>query len=182
VLLGAVEPGGRLPTTWPAVERDVPVIDVTPKEGVVEYAEGVHIGYRAWLRSGATPAYWFGHGLGYTDIALTGIAGGGRATGDDLATVTVTAQNRGQRDGKQVVQVYAERPDSSVERPVRWLVGFSVVHLAAGATAEVAVGVPTRLLAHWAHGGWQVEPGTYRLRAGTSAVDLPLETTVEVAE
>jgi beta-glucosidase len=66
VLLGTAEPGGRLPTTWAAEERDVPVLSTRPTEGVLAYTEGIHIGYRAWLRAGAGPAYPFGHGLGYT--------------------------------------------------------------------------------------------------------------------
>ena len=53
VLLGAAEPGGRLPTTWPAAESDVPVLSTTPVDGTLEYSEGIHIGYRAWLRQGA---------------------------------------------------------------------------------------------------------------------------------
>ncbi|MBN1093594.1 fibronectin type III-like domain-contianing protein [Blastococcus sp. TML/M2B] len=85
--------------------------------------------------------------------------------------------NRGDRDGKQVVQVYAERAGSAVDRPVRWLVGSAPVRVPAGATARVEVAVATRLLAHWSD-GWQYEPGGFRLRIGTSAVDLPLETTL----
>ena len=94
--------------------------------------------------------------------------------------VSVEVENRGQRDGKQVVQVYAERPDSAVERPVRWLVGFAPVRVPAGQTATVQIDVPTRLLAHW-DSGWQYEPGTYLLRAGTSVVELPLQVAVELA-
>src|SRR5665648_628239 len=52
VLSGAVEPGGRLPTTWPGTEADVPVLDVRPTDGVLRYDEGIHIGYRAWQRIG----------------------------------------------------------------------------------------------------------------------------------
>src|SRR5690606_18788958 len=78
VLLGAVEPGGRLPTTWPAAEADVPVLSTTPVDKRLPYTEGIHIGYRAWLRAGTTPAYPFGHGLGYTtwayeDVTVDGL-------------------------------------------------------------------------------------------------------------
>ena len=66
ILLGHVEPGGRLSTTWPINESDAPVAAVTPVDGEVRYAEGIHIGYRAWLRADAQPAWPFGHGLGYT--------------------------------------------------------------------------------------------------------------------
>jgi beta-glucosidase len=180
VLLGAAEPGGRLPTTWPAAEADVPVLSTTPVDGKLDYDEGIHIGYRAWLRQDAAPAYWFGAGLGYTDIAVTGIGALASARAGETFEVTVEVANRGERDGKQVVQVYAERPDSAVDRPVRWLVGFAPVRVPAGETARVRVSVPTRLLAYWAD-GWRYEPGGYLLRAGTSVVDLPAAVSVELA-
>jgi beta-glucosidase len=85
----------------------------------------------------------------------------------------VTLANTGEREGKQVVQVYAERADSTVDRPARWLVGFAVVHAEPGRTVTAAVPVPARRLAHWA-GEWLVEPGAYTLRVGSSVADLPL--------
>jgi beta-glucosidase len=179
VLLGVTEPGGRLTTTWPAEEADVPVLSCAPENGVVEYAEGVHIGYRAWLRQRTAPAYWFGAGQGYTRMDLTGISAPDTAAAGDVVPVTVEVANRGGRDGKQVVQVYAERPGSAVDRPVRWLVGSAVVRVAAGRTASVDVAVDTRHLAHWA-AGWQYEPGPYVLRIGTTAVDLPWQSTLEL--
>jgi beta-glucosidase len=179
VLLGRAEPGGRLPTTWPAAEADVPVLSTTPTGGRLDYAEGIHVGYRAWLKHDAGPAYWFGSGQGYTDIALTSIqAPASVAAGEDFP-VTVEVANQGQRDGKQVVQVYAERPDSAVDRPVRWLVGFAPVRVPAGRTAQVQISVPTRLLAYW-QDGWRYEPGAYQLRAGASVSDLPLAAKVEL--
>jgi beta-glucosidase len=179
VLLGAAEPGGRLPTTWPAAEADVPVMSTVPVNGVLDYAEGIHIGYRAWLKQKATPAYWFGSGHGYTDIALVGVHAPASVAAGETLPVTVDVENRGARDGKQVVQVYAERPDSAVDRPVRWLVGFAPVRVPAGERVRVQVSVPTRLLAYW-QDGWRYEPGTYQLRVGTSAVDLPLAAKVEL--
>ena len=93
--------------------------------------------------------------------------------------VTVEVENRGARDGKQIVQIYAERADSAVDRPVRWLVGFAPARVPAGERAQVLLNVPTRLLAYW-QDGWRYEPGAYQLRAGTSAVDLPLAANVEL--
>jgi beta-glucosidase len=177
VLTGVAEPGGRLPTTWGALEADVPVLDTKPKNGEVDYAEGIHIGYRAWLRQSTAPAYWFGAGQGYTDLPLTSIAGPDTATPGESVTVSVGVENRGGRAGKQVVLVFAEKPRSVVDRPVRWLVGFAPVRLAAGESASVEVTVPIRLLAYW-QDGWQYEAGEYRLRAGTTAVDLPLSHTL----
>ncbi|MFJ3772350.1 glycoside hydrolase family 3 protein [Streptomyces sp. NPDC090075] len=180
VLLGSVEPGGRLTTTWPAEQADVPVLSCTPENGVVEYGEGIHIGYRAWLRAGTQPAYWFGSGLGYTVIDPVEVSAPPAAAPGEVATLRVRVANRGGRAGKQVVHVYAERPDSAVDRPVRWLVGSSPVVVPARGTAEVEVAVPTRYLAHWAD-GWAYESGGFILRVGTSAVELPLRTTLVVS-
>jgi beta-glucosidase len=166
VLTGAAEPGGRLPTTWPAALADVPVTEVVPTDGRLEYREGLHIGYRAWLKTDAEPAFPFGHGLGYTTWSWDAA----HRVGD---TLEVTLANTGDRAGKQVVQVYAERGDSAVERPLRWLVGFATVQAEPGETVTARIAVPARRLAHW-DGEWVIEPGEYTLRAGASVADLPL--------
>ncbi len=125
------------------------------------------------------PAYWFGSGQGYTDIALVGVHSPSSVTAGETFPVMVEVSNRGVRDGKQVIQVYAERPDSAVDRPVRWLAGFAPVRVPAGQKATVEVRAPTRLLAYW-QDGWRYEPGAYQLRVGTSAADLPLAAKVEL--
>jgi beta-glucosidase len=179
VLTGAVEPGGRLPTTWPASESDVPVLDVTPREGAVRYDEGIHIGYRAWLKAEATPAWPFGYGLGYTTWSLGSIAATPDVELGAEVTVTVTLTNTGDRAGKQVVQVYASRAESSVDRPVRWLVGFAAVTAAASATVTADILVPARAFAHW-DDGWQYEAGEFILEAGFAVDALPLPVPVEL--
>jgi beta-glucosidase len=80
ILLGVAEPGGRLPTTWPAAEADVPVLSTTPTNGILEYAEGIHIGYRAWLRHEAAlfSLFTFARSLGTIGLRVLfviGIAG-----------------------------------------------------------------------------------------------------------
>ncbi|MFJ6001742.1 beta-glucosidase [Arthrobacter sp. NPDC092385] len=172
VLLGAEEPGGRLPTSWPAALEDVPVLSTTPVDGKVHYEEGIHVGYRAWLKQaadgGASPAYPFGFGLGYTTFDLgTASADASVAAGEGL-TVRVPVTNTGSRSGREVVQVYAARPDSAIERPVRWLAGFGSVELEPGASGTVEVAVPARAFEHY-EDGWQYEPGTFQLLVGRSA-------------
>lgn len=171
VLLGMTEPGGRLPTTWPAKLSDAPVTDVSPQNGVLDYAEGLHIGYKAWIRSGIAPAYPFGHGLGYTRWDLDPAKVSAPDSSGDVH-VDVDVANIGDRRGKQVVQLYARRPDSQVERPALWLVGFAVVHASAGEHATAHLTVSRRALAHWGNGDWVVEPGGYELLAGFSVAEL----------
>jgi beta-glucosidase len=167
VLTGAVEPGGRLPVTWPASEDGLP--SGTPVNGELPYDEGLLIGYRWYLATGRTPAFPFGHGLGYTTWTYQDIA----VDGD---TVTATVRNSGSRPGREVVEVYASRADSAVERPPLWLVGSAAVQAAAGETVEAVITVGDRNFRHWdssAH-AWTTEPGSYQLLAGRSVADLPL--------
>ncbi|TCB95456.1 beta-glucosidase [Micromonospora zingiberis] len=181
LLTGAAEPGGRLPTTWPASDEQVPILRVEPVDGVVEYTEGIHVGYRNWRRLGIEPAYQFGHGLGYTtwsfdEIKLPHTV---EATPEGTFLVSVALSNTGVRAGKQVVQVYASRPDSRVERPVVWLAGFAAVRLDAGASAVVEVEVAARTFAHW-DDGWQFEPGNFTLTVGAALSDPALRADVTV--
>jgi len=167
VLSGAAEPGGRLPVTWPNTEEGLP--SVQPMSGELPYDEGLLIGYRWYLATGRTPLFPFGHGLGYTTWAYEGMA----VDGD---TVTVSVRNTGNRPGREVIQLYASRPDSAVERAPRWLVGSAVVDAAAGEVANAAITLADHNFRHWdssAH-TWTIEPGTYQLQAGHSVVDLPL--------
>jgi beta-glucosidase len=179
VLLGTAEPGGRLPTTWPTALADVPVLTTTPTDGVLEYAEGLDVGHRAYLAAGTEPAYWFGHGLGYTTWEFESVEAPVAADASGFAAI-VRVRNTGARRGKQVVQLYASRPDSAVDRPARWLAGFTVVDVGPGETAEVPVAVHPRALRHW-DAGWAVEPGPLVLSAGLSAGDLRASATVEVS-
>ncbi|WP_200308619.1 beta-glucosidase family protein [Streptomyces adelaidensis] len=189
VLLGRTEPSGRLPWTLPARAEDIPVPDAVPRDGIVAYDEGVHVGHRSWDRRGLTPAFPFGHGLGWTRwdyesltipepsvsaAVLTGPAGG------DGLQLTVEVTNTGPRTGQEVVQVYLEPPQGGPDRPARLLAGFTTVRAAPGARATAQVRVPARAFQIWdtERHAWHTPPGRYRLHAGRSSRDLRL--TVEV--
>lgn len=171
-------PGGRLPVTWPATKQGLPTI--TPTDGVLAYDEGLLIGYRWYDDQGREPRYRFGHGLGYTSWDYQHVD----AELDQEGTVTlqVRLKNTGTRLGRDVVQVYASRPDSAVPRPRRWLVGFAPACAAAGDELTVPVVVPLRALRHWddtTH-AWRTEPGTFDLHVSLSSGDLPLHTTIDI--
>lgn len=189
VLLGAEEPGGRLPTTWPARLADAPVSRVTPSGGRLSYDEGVFIGYRAWERQeGAAPAYWFGHGLGYTDWAYEAVdfTPAGDPT-DDLGTVTVRVRNVGSRPGREVVQLYLAPPTGTPAdgpvRPARCLAGFAAAEAGPGETAEVTIPVRRRAAEIWDEEAeaWRLIPGPYAAEAGRSVADLRLTARVDVS-
>jgi beta-glucosidase len=174
VLLGDAEPGGRLPTTWPATEEGLP--SARPEDGVLAYDEGVFVGYRAYDRDGRAPLFPFGHGDGYTTWEYASIeAPDAIAAGTGAgATVRVRVRNAGARAGREVVQVYAERPAGAVERPLRVLAGFAIASAEPGAEATVEIALDERALAHWDGAGWAVEAGPLVLAAGRSSRDLRL--------
>ncbi|CAG7628924.1 Beta-glucosidase [Actinacidiphila bryophytorum] len=170
VLLGDVEPGGRLPTTWPALLSDAPVTEVTPRDGVLAYEEGVRIGYRAWQRAGApAPAYAFGHGLGYTSWAYESLTARPADSAEELASVAVRVRNVGRRAGREVVQLYLDRADGRV------LVGFGSVSAAPGEAAEVVIGVPRQAVAMWhpPTSTWRLPPTPAPLTCGQLTLSLP---------
>ncbi|TXK42044.1 beta-glucosidase [Nonomuraea sp. C10] len=173
VLFGDAEPGGRLPTTWPAQLADAPVVNVTPDRGVMVYEEGLFIGYRAWERSGRAPAFWFGHGLGYTTWSYDSISGGS-------GSVTVRVTNTGGRRGREVVQVYAAPVTPDPGRPARWLAGFAVVEAEPGQSVTAVVDVPDRTFEVWDGRGWRVASGEYLLEAARHYADRRLSATVKV--
>ncbi|WP_308377663.1 glycoside hydrolase family 3 C-terminal domain-containing protein [Streptomyces sp. ISL-98] len=175
VLLGAEEPGGRLPTTWPVSFADVPVADVAPRDGELHYAEGLFIGYRAWDKAGATPAYAFGHGLGYTTWEYESLE-------VTPAAAKVRVRNTGSRTGREVVQVYLAPQSDSAERPVRWLAGFAGVEAGPGESAEVEIELPRRAFEIWDErdNSWSLVPGSYEVRAGRSIADSRLSATLDV--
>ncbi|MEV4681612.1 glycoside hydrolase family 3 C-terminal domain-containing protein [Streptomyces kurssanovii] len=194
MLFGAAEPRGRLPTTWGARLADVPVTATTPDGGVLHYAEGLHIGHRAWLREGREPAYWFGHGLGYTtwdyrDMTVDPTdptdpvepAGPGGADG---LTVRVRLRNTGGRGGREVVQVYLSKPDSVVERPARWFAGYAAVEAAPSENVTAVVHVPGRALRHWCvrERAWRLEPGVFQVLVGPSAGRIALSGVVAAGD
>ncbi|MEU9148572.1 glycoside hydrolase family 3 C-terminal domain-containing protein [Streptomyces sp. NPDC048349] len=184
VLLGEAEPGGRLPTTWPARFADAPVTEVVPTEGRLEYREGLFIGYRAYEKHGVVPAYPFGHGLGYTDWAYESLE-------VTATTARVRVTNTGTRPGREVVQVYLapaapdcdSAPIAAVERPASWLAAFAGVEAGPGESVEAEIALPARAFRIWDEeaGGWRRIGGSYEVRASHAHGDTRLTATLHLA-
>ncbi|HUL25625.1 MAG TPA: glycoside hydrolase family 3 C-terminal domain-containing protein [Streptosporangiaceae bacterium] len=177
VLLGRAEPGGRLPVTLPVRESDCPVLHAVPRDGRVDYAEGLLIGYRGYDAAGITPMFAFGHGLGYTQWAYesASVDAPGPAPGEDVR-VRVAVRNTGSRPGREIVQAYVAGPAAGAGRPVRVLGAFAAVSAAPGGRAEAVLTVPARALAVWdqAAGDWAWPRGTFTIEVGRSSRDLRL--------
>lgn len=180
VLLGQVEPSGRLAQTFPRRWADNPThsqdAEIYPGlNGHVRYEEGLFIGYRHYDRHGIEPMFPFGFGLGYSSFTLDGLT----AT-RDAAQVRLT--NTGARRGTTVVQLYIAPKGAPVDRPDQELKAFAKVTLDPGESRDVTLPLTLRDFAYWAGQDWHVAAGDYTLRAGFSARDICAETTIAIAE
>jgi beta-glucosidase len=180
VLFGQVNPSGRLAETIPLRIQDHPsYLDFPGEHGHVRYGEGLYVGYRGFDAREQEVAYPFGFGLSYTTFAY----GQATATATDQGIeVRVPVTNTGERDGREVVQVYVSLSGSAVKRANRELKAFASVPVAAGATENVALTIDRDDLAYWDTrlNRWVVEGGEYHCAVGASSRDVRTTAVVEV--
>lgn len=172
VLFGKVNPSGKITETIPLRIQDVPSYPYFPGDSMhVSYGEGLFVGYRGYDLREQDVAFPFGHGLSYTTFDYSDVTA---AVGDGGVTVELTVTNSGDREGREVVQVYVGVPKSKVARPVRELKGFADVTLKPGASEQVSIEIPWDELAYWSIDGhdWRVEDGDYLVEVGASSRDI----------
>lgn len=184
VLMGDVNPSGKLPFTFPARLEDVPAHQLgeypgSEKVGDIvneKYNEGIFVGYRwADKQKKAKPLFPFGHGLSYTTFEYgKPVADKKAMTADDTITFTVTVKNTGDREGQEVVQLYISDKKSSLPRPVKELKGFKKVKLAPGEEQKVSFTVAKDALSFFdgAKHEWIAEPGKFEAVIAASAADI----------
>lgn len=172
VLLGNVNPAGRLPVTLPRSVGQVP-IHATHRTG-----GGRSQFWHDYTDSPSSPLFPFGHGLSYTTFRYDGFAVGPGTT-RTATTVEVTVTNTGDRAGDEVVQLYASDEVASVVRPLRALVGFARVPLAPRQSATVTFTVhPSRLAFYDTEMRFLCEPGEFTFAVGASWSDIRARSTV----
>lgn len=172
VLFGVVNPSGRLAETVPLRLEDHPsYLDFPGEHGVVRYGEGIHVGYRGFDARETDVSYPFGWGLSYTTFEYGDVTA---TVGEHGIDVTVPVTNTGDRDGREVVQIYVSAPDEDAHRVPRELAAFESVEIAAGATETVTLTVRRADLAYWDTrvSCWIVAPGEYVVAAAASSRDL----------
>ena len=165
VLGGRVNPSGRLPVSIPAHPGVHPSTYLAAR-----------LGQRTGVSSiDPTPAYWFGHGLSYTAFEWSDARISAPAFEDEVE-VSVRVTNVGERDGAEVVQLYLGDPVASVVRPVRRLIGYARLELAAGESATAAFRVPADVTSFTGRDGRRrVEPGEFVFGLGRSAGEIVAE-------
>jgi beta-glucosidase len=169
VLLGDVNPGGKMPLTTPRNVGQSPWY----------YNHPMLTGPINYYGSEGGPLYPFGHGLSYTTFKYSDLKVIGTISRDTAATVSVTVENSGPRAGDEVVQLYVRQDYTSLTRPVKELKGFERVTLQPGEKRMVSFSVGFEQIKFWKDGGWVAEPGTIRTMIGSSAADIRLEGQIE---
>ena len=177
VLVGDVNPSGKLTFTFPAKLEDngAHAAGEFPGSTDVHYTEGIFVGYRWAEMKKIKPLFPFGHGLSYTAFEY------GKVTSDkkemaspDKITFSVKVKNTGKRDGSEVVQLYISDLKSSLPRPVKELKGFEKVALKAGEEKTVTFTIDTKELSFFddKKHDWVAEPGDFEAIIGASSTDI----------
>lgn len=176
VLFGDVNPGGKLPMTFPRTAGQIPTFYGHRPSGGRSHWKTTYV------ETSNLPLYAFGFGLSYTQfefskmqILTPEVAAGG------TATIQVDVKNIGDRAGDEVVQLYIQQTAPMITRPVKELKAFKRVTLDAGQTRTVTFHLPVNQLAFYDHQNvLVVQPGTVRVMLGSSAVDIHCEGTLTI--
>lgn len=179
LLFGNVDPSGKLPMTFPLSDTASPVgtsAQWPGLGGLVQYSEGLNVGYRGYQAEHIKQLFPFGYGLSYTTFAFSDLSVS-PVWADEGGGVQVSAMvtNTGRVAGAEVAQLYLGDPAISGEPP-RQLRGFDKVALAPGGSARVTFTVTTRDMSYWnsASQTWTAASGRYRVMVGDSSANLPL--------
>jgi beta-glucosidase len=169
ILLGKVNPSGKLPCVFAARSEDLPYYDMNAKAITYDLWHG----YRKLERDGAVPAFPFGFGLSYTTFEFVHLRLSDASLGArDTLTATLEVTNDGPVAGDTVVQIYVAVPTSRVERAPKELKAFRRIGLKPGETKTVQVDIPVKDLAYYdEQSGWTVEPTSYTLIVGQHSLD-----------
>ena len=174
VLLGKVNPSGKLPFTFPLKLEDngAHALNAYHKDSLqVEYKEGIFVGYRWAEKQQIKPLFAFGHGLSYTTFEYSEAKCRKSSSG---FKVSLNVTNTGAIAGKEVVQLYIGDDECTLERPVKELKGFKKIYLAPGETKKVVFEIEPDMLKFYdpVRGGWILEKGMFTAYVGAASDDI----------
>ena len=200
IMVGKVNPSGKLPATIEKSFKDSPAYGmgpeglkvghnikhsnslwIAPKTYDINYDESVLVGYRWYESKGIEPLYPFGFGLSYTSFELSRAKAAKTISAEQPLKVTVKLENTGKMAGAEVVQLYVSENNPTVLRPKKELKAFKKVHLEAGKSTTVTFELNHKDLAFWndkTH-AWEVNKGTYTIHLGNSSANITQTLTVE---
>ncbi len=166
ILTGKRTPSGKLSETFPKVmRRDLEY----PGDGLkIVYREGFDVGYRYYDRHPEEICYPFGYGLSYTDFKIDSIS---IDIEEESIAVSLDIENIGEYNGSEVIQIYSQKDDTYVTRPIKELKAFEKIFLGKGRKESIKITLPIADLAYYNAmlDKWVVEPGCYTIMIGTSS-------------
>jgi beta-glucosidase len=199
VLVGDVNPSGKLAITFPKSEQDLPHAVIPPppphlrgqgaapvnagappSNYAVHYDEGAEVGYKWFQAQHKTPLFPFGFGLSYTSFAYSALSVDSAAK-----TVRFTVRNTGTRVGTEIAEVYAtlpKRADESADESIERLAGFARITLAPDKSQIITISIDPRVLQTFDESAsrWNLAPGDYGVFVGPSSDHLPLSGSLQV--
>jgi beta-glucosidase len=179
ILLGEVNPSGKLPVTFPRRLEDSPAFinQAYPGCRQVNYGEGIFVGYRYFDEVDCDPLFPFGHGLSYTTFEYSGLRLPRSLKPGKSLRLSLTVTNSGAHAGMEVVQLYVADPESYLPRPPKELKGFAKVELQPGESREVTFTLDPRALSFYdpLRKAWVAEPGEFLVLVGASSRDIRLQ-------
>jgi len=184
ILLGKVNPSGKLAETFPLNLSDTPSYLFFPGDGdQVEYREGIFVGYRYYDSKKIEPLFPFGYGLSYTEFEYGNLElDKEKLTDQETLNVSITIKNIGKYKGKEIVQLYIRDKESRVTRPEKELKEFAKVELDPGEQRVINFNLDKRSFAYYNTeiSDWYAESGEYKILVGSSSRNIREETTVEL--
>jgi beta-glucosidase len=202
LLLGKVNPSGKLTMTWPIAATDhestknfpgqidyytfkdmVGAKKPIPGHAYTNHEEDIYVGYRYFDTFQKNVAYPFGFGLSYTTFSFSKPVV--KAKGKDAVEVSITVKNTGATAGKEVAQVYVQAPKGRLEKPAQELKAFAKTReLQPGESQILTMIIPVRDLASFdeASSQWLTEAGTYTFRIGNNSRNIEATATLKIAE
>jgi beta-glucosidase len=178
LVTGKVNPSGKLPITFPRTDADLPRPSLvqTPKGAIINYFEGLYVGYKWYDHTGKQPLFPFGFGLSYTSFAYFNLKMGANGS-----SMSFDLKNTGAKAGTEISQVYVTLP-AAAEEPSKRLVGWARTTLLPGETKRVQIDVDPFFFATFdaSKHTWRTPSGDYVFRIGGSSASLPVSTTVAV--
>jgi beta-glucosidase len=186
ILMGKINPSGKLSTTFPKRMEDSPgFLHYPGDQERTLYGEGIFVGYRYFDRKKLEPLFPFGHGLSYTQFTYKNLTCTLTAPNDQpTLELTLTLANTGDRKGKEVVQAYLGAPESTVLRPPKELKAFTKIEIAAGEAVQVQMQIPLADLAYFDVGqkAWVTQSGLYQVYVGSSSRDIRLQDAFKIED
>ena len=198
ILTGDKNPSGKLPFTWVNSLQEVGAhaLNTYPgtwrKEGGAktegniideEYKEGIYVGYRWTDKKNIKPAFAFGHGLSYTQFAISNLRSDKNLMNqNDSITFTVNVKNTGKRAGAETIQLYIHDVKASVDRPYKELKGFQKVYLQPGESKDVNITINKQALSFYDEtaASWKAEAGKFEALVGNASDQLKLKKAFEL--